>query len=338
MVRRDLVVIGGSAGGLAGLLTFLSALPQGLPAGIVAVLHRPSDAAGNLAMVLNRASRLPVQPAVDGAPIVAGRVYIAPPGQHTLIRHDHLVLAHSARVNRVRPAVDPLFRSAARWYGPSAIGIVFSGALDDGSVGLAALAERGAVCLVQDPDEALFPGMPRSALGLVPSAKALPASEMAQLVTDLCGQEVPESEAPLDADLVLETDLAERDERGMQRRRPGSPVEVSCPECRGAMTVVTTGGAEHYRCHVGHSYAPQSLLAAQLDSAESALWSAVAILEEQQALHRTLAERGSELRREHHRRSGRQAARAAEAVRAMIHTMLEVAETEPAAPASTSDS
>jgi two-component system, chemotaxis family, protein-glutamate methylesterase/glutaminase len=328
MAERDMVVIGASAGGIQALSDFVSVLPSALEAAVVVVLHRPAGGTGALPAVLGRISTLPVAHARHEDSAAPGRVYVAPPDHHILVRDGRILLARSPKVNRMRPAADTLFRSAARWYGPRAIGIVLSGALDDGAAGLAAISARGGAAMIQDPDEALFPGMPKAALAAVPRAMALPVKELAVAVAEMVGHEVPAAEEP-DALLVMETDMAEREEAPAGLAVPGAPVPVACPECRGAMSRVDTAGAIYYRCHVGHSYSPQTLLTAQTEGTEAALWTAVSILEEQAGVHRTLAERASGEHKAAHREAAQRAMRSADAVRRQIHATpaTEVAET-----------
>jgi two-component system chemotaxis response regulator CheB len=309
--RRDLVVIGGSAGGVDAVATLLGSLSPSLPAAVVVVLHRPAVVSGNLRHVLNRSSAVPVVDAGHDQPLVPGQVYLAPPGVHVLVRPDRLLLSRTARVNRVRPAADPLFRSAARWFGARTVGVVLSGALDDGAAGLGAIWARGGACLVQDPNDALFAGMPYAAMLAVPGATVLPVNELGRSVLELAGvpaaqpdgsvmSEDPRPGVDVDPpetetdpgpglDLLVETALTEGIDVGDGGQRPGRAVPIACPDCRGAMTRIDSAGATHYRCHVGHSFSPQTLVAAQSDGAESALWTAVSILEEQAELHRTLA-------------------------------------------------
>jgi two-component system chemotaxis response regulator CheB len=318
MTGRHLVVIGGSAGGINALIDLLAELPPELPAAVAAVLHRAAEGSGALRAVMARHSRLPVASPVDGEELRPGTVYLAPPDRHLLVHDDRLLLTRNAKVNRARPAADPLFRSAARWFGPGATGVVLSGSLDDGASGLATIAAQGGTALVQDPDEAMFPGMPLAALAAVPAAKALPIVDLATAVIERVQQPPPAAAAPLDEALVAETDLAERDDlTGVDQ--PGAAVSIACPECRGAMKRIDLAGAVHYRCHVGHAYSPYSLLAAQGDTVESALWSGISVLEQQAAVHTTLSERAR--KGEHadrHRAAAVRATSAANAIRCMI--------------------
>ncbi|WP_229067548.1 chemotaxis protein CheB [Actinoplanes sp. DH11] len=288
MARRDLIVIGGSAGAHAALRKLLARLPADLPAAVLVVTHLPPEAGSTLAQTMSRDCALPIVDASDGVRARPGHVYVAVPDRHLLLdADDTLRLTSGPRENRVRPAVDALFRSAARWSGPRVIGVVLSGSLDDGAAGLASIAERGGAALVQDPQEARFPGMPSAALTAVPSAVTAPAAELARLIGDMVGQPVDDDEAPQDA-LVWETDLiAGRRPNG---RTPGQPVALGCPECSGGMYEIRTGQAVHYACHVGHSFSPQSFVAASENGIEEALWTAVSAMQENVTMLLGLAE------------------------------------------------
>lgn len=201
--------------------------------------------------------------------------------------------------------------------------MVLSGALDDGAAGLAAIVERGGTALVQEPDDALNRGMPEAALAAVPDAKAMRAEAIADAINDLAGTTVEPLSTPAPEDLTWETDMTELGELADPTlSQPGRPAGLSCPACRGAMNVIQIGGGIHYRCHVGHSFSPGTMLVAQAEITESALWSAVAILEEQARVRHELAHRAGtrQRRRERtdHLAAAREATEAANAVRGCI--------------------
>ncbi|MEU4620033.1 chemotaxis protein CheB [Actinoplanes sp. NPDC023801] len=232
----------------------------------------------SLAESLASSCALPVLAAVDGARLEPGRVHVAVPDRHLLVdESDALRLSSGPRQNRVRPAVDALFRSVARWCGPRAIGVVLSGSLDDGSAGLAAIAAEGGVPLVQDPSEARFPGMPKAALRVVPDAATMTAYDLGEAVAEMAGKPITDESRPPDP-LIWETDMIAYGTSDVPDR--GEPVALGCPDCLGGMYVVRSGLAAHYVCHVGHSYSPQSLLAARNENAEEAIWTAVSALQE----------------------------------------------------------
>ena len=185
MPAHDLIVIGGSAGSIDALQTILAELPADLPATICVVVHTSPYLPSHLADVLQRESALPVTTARDDAPLARGIVYAAPPDQHFMVRPGWISLARGPKENRTRPAVDPLFRSAALHYGPRVIGVVLSGALDDGTAGLWTVKDRGGIAVVQDPSDALMAGMPGSALANVAVDYVAPARVIGQLLSRL---------------------------------------------------------------------------------------------------------------------------------------------------------
>jgi two-component system chemotaxis response regulator CheB len=287
MARRDVIVIGGSAGAHSALRRLLALLPADLPASVLVVTHLPPGAHSTLADQLSKDCALPVAVAADGERMRTGHVYTAVPDRHLLIgAQDRLLLSAGARENRVRPAVDALFRSAARWCGPRVLGVVLSGSLDDGAAGLAAVVAHGGAGLVQDPSEAQFPGMPRAALAVVPSAVAGPAAQLARLITQQAGLPVDDHGGPDEA-LIWETDVIANGATSAER--PRKPVGLGCPDCGGGMFEIRTGRAVHYVCHVGHSFSPQSFIAATDDGIEQALWTAVSAMQEKEAMLGELA-------------------------------------------------
>ncbi len=287
-------MLGASAGGVEALREVVAGLPAALPAAVLVVLHTPAGYESALAAVLNRCGPLRAETARHGAPLVPGRIYVAAPDHHLLVRHNRMLLSRAPKQNRVRPAVDALFRSAARWHGDRTVAVVLSGTLDDGAAGLAAVDAAGGACLVQDPADAMFPGMPEAALAVVSGAEACPASALAGRIEALVAEPLTEPAGPFtDPDLVVETDMAENLPLTPPRDSPGVPVAISCPDCTGGMNQVQIGAALHYTCHIGHVWSPQTLLAAQRDKVEQALWTAVSMLEEQAKIHDELAVRAA---------------------------------------------
>jgi two-component system chemotaxis response regulator CheB len=276
---RDIVVIGASAGGLKALQQLVAYLPADLPAAVLVSTHLAPAVPSRVAAVLDRFGALPAVDAADGLPFEHGRIYTAVPDRHLVVDgHDTLRLSRGPRENRVRPAVDALFRSAARWYGPRVIGVVLSGALDDGAAGLAAVVQRGGAALVQDPEDALFDSMPRAALRAVPGAVALPPAQLARKIIEWAGRPVrPAADGPAEA-LIWETDMVR--EGRSELSQAGDPAGLGCPECGGGMSAVVTGNATHYVCHAGHSYSPETFLAARQEGIEAALWTALSAMQE----------------------------------------------------------
>lgn len=276
MTNGKIVVIGGSAGAVEGLHRLLLDLPADFPAPICAVIHVSARTPSVLAAVLGRRAKVKVVHAEHHDQLEPGTVYIAPPDRHLLVTAEGLAVTIDAKENRQRPSVDPLFKSAARIFGPDCIGVILSGALDDGSVGLKAVKDAGGVAVVQSPGDALVPDMPRNAIARAPVDYALPLAEIPALLQRLVRQPVtrsPHAEpppAPLDA------------------RTDGVPALLACPDCNGTLWEIREGEELAYRCRVGHAYSLNSLFEANDEGLERALWIAVRALEETAALSRKL--------------------------------------------------
>ena len=276
MPRKDIIVMGASAGGIGVLQTILSGLPWDFRASLFIVLHTTEDSPGFLPEILNRHSRIPVLYGLHNGEILPGRVYVAPVGaQHMLLERGRIRLAAGPRENRHRPSIDALFRSAAISYGARVIGVVLTGNLDDGSAGLAEIKKRGGTAVVQDPDDAPAPSMPMSAMENTEIDFALPAEQIAAKLVHLASdgaeqkpQTFPESS-------------------GMQP----SGRTYSCPECSGVLEEVKEGEMLRFRCRVGHIYSPESLHADQNVAVEKALWAAIRSLEEHAEFSQRLAAR-----------------------------------------------
>jgi two-component system chemotaxis response regulator CheB len=243
--------------------------------------------------ILTRVGPLPAVHPTDREPLRYGRIYVAPPDHHMIVEGPAIRIEHGPTENGVRPAVDPLFRSAARTFGPRVIGIVLTGSLDDGTAGLAAVREAGGIAVVQDPEEAFAPSMPRSALEFVGADHVLPLREIPLLIETLTRERAPEPASDLAGPHLnpIESDLAKEPIALRAEDRPGRVSIYSCPECSGTLWEVEDAGILRFRCRVGHSYSPDSMLAAQTDSVDRALWAALRALEERAALTRRLADR-----------------------------------------------
>ena len=185
MATRDTIVIGASAGGVQALAQLVAGLTESLPAAVFIVLHLRSNIPSLLPAILERESRLPIAHATNGEPVVRGRVYVAPPDYHLLIENGRISLVHGPKENLHRPSIDALFRSVARWGGPRVIGVVLTGALTDGRVGMRAVKTRGGVTIVQDPREAPYPSMPMSVMQEIKVDYSLPLHEIAPLLNEL---------------------------------------------------------------------------------------------------------------------------------------------------------
>jgi two-component system chemotaxis response regulator CheB len=287
MPHHDVVVIGASSGGVNALMTLLSGLPDDLPAAIFIVLHVRPDLPSQLPAILNRVGTLPVAHAVDGEPIRRGRVYVAPPGLQTYLHRGRIAVRRGPQENLHRPAIDPLFRTAAHHYKSRVIGIVLTGALDDGAAGLSAIRAAGGVAVVQDPDDADMADMPANALAVAGANHVVPLATMPSLLRQLVGEEGGDRMA---REVPLET-AEEADGKDFRRSEEmGIASNLTCPDCQGTLWQIRDAGETRYRCRVGHAYSETSLDSAQIDSVERALWSALRALEERTALLRKLAE------------------------------------------------
>jgi two-component system chemotaxis response regulator CheB len=301
MVTRDTIVIGASAGGVEALSTVVAALPANLAAAVFIVLHIRADAPSLLPVILARQSRLPVSAAQNGERITPGRVYVAPPDMHLLIEGSHIKLVHGPKENLHRPSIDTLFRSAARWAGPRAIGVVLTGARDDGTVGMSAIKQQGGITIVQDPVEAIFPSMPTSVMQEITVDYSLPLREIGPMLDKLSRQRVEEGGVPLSEDVDIETKIAGQEmdahELIASVEKLGTISKLTCPDCHGALWEIKDEDVLRYRCHVGHAYSAEALSEGQSQTVEVALWSAVRALEEHMMLCRRIVERARKANR-----------------------------------------
>jgi two-component system chemotaxis response regulator CheB len=290
MSRCNVIVVGASAGGVETLTRLVARLPPNLGAAVAIVLHTPERAPSVLPAILSRKGPLRAEHARDDEPLVHNRIYVAPPGRHLLIKRRIVRAVLGPHENGHRPAVDPLFRTAARAHGRRVMGVVLSGTLDDGTAGLAAIKAAGGAALVQDPKDALFDGMPISAIenvdvDFVGDVDAL-AAELVRRTRELCADRTEDFMPDQHGD---ELDAVEMD-RGTPdpNRWPASPSQFTCPECHGALYELKDGVLVRYRCRTGHAFSPEVLLSEQANGVEAALWTALRALEENAALLRRL--------------------------------------------------
>ena len=293
MAERNIVVIGCSVGGVEALQTLVAGLPQNFPAALFVVLHLSPQTHSVLPEILNRAGPLPAKHPQHGEVIRRGHIYVAPPDHHILIEDGRIVLSRGPKENRHRPAVDPLFRSAARAFGKQVIGIILTGSLDDGTAGLQTVKRAGGVAIVQDPEEAFCSDMPRSALENVEVDYTIPASQMPAVLAELVPEPVSSGNGfSRHDDVAKEIKIAEADMAAIEDdNRPGKPSQFACPDCGGVLWEIKDGGMLRFRCRVGHAYTAQALTAQQAEAVEGALWAAIRALEESASLARQLAEK-----------------------------------------------
>jgi two-component system, chemotaxis family, protein-glutamate methylesterase/glutaminase len=265
MSLRDIIVIGASAGGLSALQRVVENLPRDLQAAVFVTLHRYSLGDGLLPSLLNRSGPLPAAHAEDEEPIRHGRIYVAPQDYHLRLENGRMLLSHGPRENLQRPCINVMFRSAAAAYGTRVAGVLLTGLLDDGAAGLWEIQQRGGITIVQDPDEAQFRSMPENAISGLNVQYIVRLDEIGPLLRWLStedGAEPPQSGAEPELESASQ----------------------SCPACTGAMTVANGGKLKEFRCHIGHRFGLNSLIAQKRDVIEGALDTALAQSEELTAL------------------------------------------------------
>src|SRR5215212_9137289 len=256
MPRRYIVTIGASSGGVETLIKLVGKLPADLPAALFVVVHFPPAAPSVLPKILDRSGPLPAVGCEDGELIKPGRIYVARPDLHLLLEDGRVCMTRGPKENRYRPAVDTLFRTAALAYGPRVVGVVLSGALNDWTAGLQAVKQRGGVAVVQDSGDALFSGMPDSALEYVGADHCLPMEKIAPLLVRLSGEPAKEQGAyPVPDDMELESRIAGLDPTAIDNdERPGELSQFTCPECSGPLYEIQSGDLVRFRCKVGHAF------------------------------------------------------------------------------------
>ncbi|HET6793649.1 MAG TPA: chemotaxis protein CheB [Acidimicrobiales bacterium] len=288
--RADAVIgIGASAGGFDPLCMVLSQLKPGLRAPVLVVVHLNAAAPSILDRILGRCTALPVEFAYNGCRLQNGHVYVAPPDRHMVVRDDFLELEHSATVNAVRPSVDVTFESMASHFGPRCVGVILSGTRDDGAAGMLAIKRAGGHTIVQDPEEAVFPGMPTNALYVVKPDDVAGADRIGEMASKAIDQ-LPPVGVPAETDHPQGDPDVDDPPGGEVVHPPGHPSELACPECGGVLWEQPEPPHD-FRCRVGHAYSPDSLVSRHSQKLEEVLWSAVVALEERADLFRRVSRR-----------------------------------------------
>jgi two-component system, chemotaxis family, protein-glutamate methylesterase/glutaminase len=284
MEKRDIIVIGGSAGSGAVLRRLAADLPGDFPASVFITAHVPSQAPPHLPSLLRDASGMRVSQAVDGQPVERGRIYVAPPNCHLLIIGETIRLGLGPRENLARPAIDPMFRSAALSYGARVIGVVLSGYLNDGASGLFAIKARGGITVAQHPVDAQVDQMPRAALERVEVDHVVAAADLGRLLVELAAQPA-EATAPASEDLELEVRIALGARLGAEGLSGiAKPSPITCPHCSGVLSEIKGVGPLRYRCQTGHGFTAEAALAAQENAIDEALRIALRTIEERTSL------------------------------------------------------
>lgn len=279
-----IIVIGASAGGVTALREFTAGLTTPLPVPILIVLHVgafPSE----LPALLNAAGVTPAKHGEDGEIIRPGQIYVAPPDRHMMVLDGRIRVTRGPKENWARPAIDPLFRSAAEGFGAAAIGVILTGNLNDGSAGLFAIKQRGGIAIAQDPDDAAQPEMPKRAAAYVDLDYCVPLAEIPTLLERL----VTRKEGIVTESAPEQTREACHDViRGEKMDRP---ITITCPDCGGALRRSEVGPIVKYDCHIGHSYTAEAMAAAQFDDMEKVMRSAERILNERAEFCRQMGEK-----------------------------------------------
>ncbi|TRW23695.1 chemotaxis protein CheB [Flavobacterium zepuense] len=297
MEHDRIIVIGASAGGLDAIKKLVERLPPDFRTPIFIVWHMAPGMRGIVPDILNKLNAIYAAHALDNEVIKPNRIYIAPPDHHLLLEEGIIRLSRGPKENHFRPAVDPLFRSAAYNYGNRVIGIVLSGRLDDGTAGLWRIKHSGGIAIVQDPDDAEVPSMPANAAREVAVDYCIPVKDMAAVLTQLSTTAVPlNREHMKDEKTKIEIGIAAGDsayDRGSLKIGELSP--YTCPECQGVLSKITDGDLTRYRCHTGHAYSVDTLLASITEKIEGSLYNAMAAIEESMMLLNHIGDHLSEV-------------------------------------------
>ena len=285
MAKCDIIVVGASAGGFSALTDFVKTLPSDLDAAIFIVLHTSPYSPSSLPQILSRSGALKATHPVDGEEIKKGHIYVAPPDHHLILeKGNKMAVKKGPKENRFRPAIDSLFRSAALIFGSRVVGIVMSGMLDDGTSGMWNINRCGGVTIVQDPEEAMYPSMPKNVMQYVDVDHVSPIQEMGALLLKLTLTKVSQKSSLSEEDMALlkmEVIIATHDnafEIGILDM--GNLTTFTCPECHGALVSIEEGQLVRFRCHTGHAYTSSTLMASVTKSTEEKLWEAMRAMEE----------------------------------------------------------
>jgi two-component system, chemotaxis family, protein-glutamate methylesterase/glutaminase len=289
--NRDIIVIGASMGGIEAIRRLLSRLPANLPATIFCVVHTGTSDAKFLARAIGGRSALPVTVAQEGERYVRGRAYVAPGDHHLLVGEDHIHVRRGPSENGSRPAIDPLFRSAAATCTTRVLGIVLTGLLNDGTAGLRAIKKCGGITVVQDPADAEFDPMPKSAIRHVEVDYVCPLEEIPVLMAELTAEARPPP-VEVSENIRMEALIAAQEVPRMEEEWSASATisPITCPECHGTMQEIHDGELLRYRCHTGHAFTLEVLGAAQAEAWERALYSAYGLQQERAILLRRMAD------------------------------------------------
>lgn len=274
-VSRDIIVIGGSAGALDVMLAAVGAFDAEFAGSVFLVSHIGANRS-HLPELISRAGPLPAKHPQNGEAVRPGVIYVAPPDRHMIVEAGGIRLSRGPRQHFTRPAIDPLFRSAAREYGPRVIGMVLSGAGSDGAFGLAEIKRAGGLTVIQDPNSTLYSDMPRAAADAVSIDHTVTRDELPALLRRLSRETV-----------IAGAPASQPSKTMAERERP---IALTCPECGGALREDSRNEVKQYRCHIGHRFGPEEVLTGQLEAVDHAVGVALRVLNERVELCRHMAE------------------------------------------------
>jgi two-component system, chemotaxis family, protein-glutamate methylesterase/glutaminase len=288
--RKFIVVIGTSAGGGTLLPELIKQFRDDMNIAVFLVMHLSKMEVGDMLVArLQNYTSLKCKIASDGEPVQTNHVYIARPDYHLLLKKNRIRLGKGPMENRYRPSIDALFRSAAAEYGSDVIGIILTGMLEDGAAGMLTIKRAGGICIVQDPNEAQFPDMPAAVMNHLKPDYVIPVNKMGLAISEIKNKRMKKRKSKIPADVLKEAEIAERVNIGIEQLSDlGERSLFSCPDCGGGLWEIKTNGESRYRCHVGHAYSEQGLLTGMQLSTESALWTALRIIEERRNLLKNL--------------------------------------------------
>lgn len=292
---HDIIVIGTSAGGMEAICALIKELPDNLPAAIFIIQHLSQDSSSDyLVKRMAKQTSLKVKVAEHDEVFQKGVIYMVPADRHMLLTSKRILVVKGPRENQFRPAVDPLFRSAAAYHGSKVIGVILTGMMSDGTAGMEAVKRSGGITVVQDPDDAEHPDMPRNAMRKVTIDYVVPVREMGVLLYNL--SKTPSRDSIMvPQDILNEAQIVERimTNGAMtsidKMDSLGERSNISCPECGGALWELKQGNVTRFRCHSGHAYNEESLLNSMDSSLEETLWVSMRILEERRSMLENMA-------------------------------------------------
>jgi two-component system, chemotaxis family, protein-glutamate methylesterase/glutaminase len=293
---QRIIVIGASAGGFEALKILMAGLPGDFTTPIFIVWHMSPDVPGILPQVLNKANTISAAHAYNNEAIQPNRVYVAPPDHHLLIDEGKVLVTHGPKENRFRPAVDPLFRSAAYTYGSRVIGVILSGALDDGTAGLWTIKHYGGTAIVQDPMDAEVPSMPENAMREVTIDHCVQISQLPELLVRLSTEPITNNVVVMKDEQTKKEIQIAAEESGMKKgiMKFGELSPYTCPECHGVLSILHNDNIVRYRCHTGHAYSADALMASITEKIEDSLYSAIRGMDENIMLLNHLGDHSAE--------------------------------------------